>query len=198
MSNSTKPHLENKSHYRNITNSRTLRLLIPLLLMSLIWLQEIVDQLFFGGNWNFAMGRGRPWFHLLASSFSHEDYGHLISNTIIFIPLSWLVLANGLRDFLSVWFCVLSVKILFLVFWTNPAHGLSDICFGLLGYLVIIGFLERRFLTISISFFAIVIFGHYLPSLIPFFSPPGISWIGHFSGFIGGVLGALFIYREPE
>jgi membrane associated rhomboid family serine protease len=27
-----------------------------------------------------------------------------------------------------------------------------------------------------------------LPALVPFLSPPGVSWIGHASGFAGGLL----------
>ena len=197
MSNSQKVDFKNESNGLNTTTCRTFRLLVPLLLISIIWLQELIDQTFFGGHWNFVMGRGQPWFNLFTSSFSHADFGHLISNTIVFIPLSWLVLTKGLRDFLSVWSCVLFAKILFLIFWPNPAHGLSDICFGLFGYLVTIGILERRLLAIGLSIFTVILYGHYLPSLIPFFSPPGVSWIGHFSGFVGGILGALGIYREP-
>jgi membrane associated rhomboid family serine protease len=45
--------------------------------------------------------------------------------------------------------------------------------------------------------FALVAYGGLLPTLLPFLSPPGVSWIGHVSGFLGGVLAALAIHREP-
>jgi membrane associated rhomboid family serine protease len=35
-----------------------------------------------------------------------------------------------------------------------------------------------------------------LPALVPFLSPAGVSWIGHASGFVGGMLAALAIHRE--
>jgi membrane associated rhomboid family serine protease len=35
-----------------------------------------------------------------------------------------------------------------------------------------------------------------LPTLLPFLTPPGVSWIGHVAGFAGGLLAALAIFRE--
>ena len=40
--------------------------------------------------------------------------------------------------------------------------------------------------------------GGVLPSLIPLFSPAGVSWIGHASGFAGGLLAAWAVQRGPE
>jgi len=39
-------------------------------------------------------------------------------------------------------------------------------------------------------------YGGILPSLVPVFSAPGVSWIGHISGFCGGVLAATVTGRE--
>ncbi|MFN9915133.1 MAG: hypothetical protein ACK53L_21270 [Pirellulaceae bacterium] len=47
-----------------------------------------------------------------------------------------------------------------------------------------------------LSLVALVGYGGVLPSLIPLFSPAGVSWIGHLSGFAGGVLAALAVFRE--
>jgi membrane associated rhomboid family serine protease len=47
-----------------------------------------------------------------------------------------------------------------------------------------------------LSLLAVVAFGGMLPALVPFLSPAGVSWIGHASGFVGGMLAALAIYRE--
>jgi membrane associated rhomboid family serine protease len=76
------------------------------------------------------------------------------------------------------------------------SHGLSGVVYGLLGYLLVIGWLEKRPLSIVLSLIALVGYGGVLPSLIPLFSPAGVSWIGHLSGFAGGVLAALAVFRE--
>jgi membrane associated rhomboid family serine protease len=82
-------------------------------------------------------------------------------------------------------------------FWPVGSHGLSGVNYGLLGYLLVIGWLEKRPLSLALSLFALVAYGGLLPTLLPFLSPPGVSWIGHVSGFLGGVLAALAIHREP-
>ena len=174
------------------------RLLLPLGLIGLAWLQELIDQIWFGGNWNFLIGGGYPWWGTFTAPFSHSGFSHLLSNTLVFLPLSWLVLSKGLGDYISVWACVLFVEMFQAFFWATPAHGMSGVVFGLLGYLLIIGFLEKRFLAIFLTFICLGFYGHFLPSLLPWNVPQGISWIGHFSGFIGGLLSAFGIYREPH
>jgi membrane associated rhomboid family serine protease len=82
------------------------------------------------------------------------------------------------------------------LFWHTASHGLSGVVYGLLGYLLLIGWLERRPLSILLSVVALVSYGGLLPSLLPLLSPPGVSWIGHISGFLGGLLAALAIHRE--
>ena len=93
--------------------------------------------------------------------------------------------------------CVLFLGCFEMIFWSNPSHGISGLIFGLLGYLLIIGFLEKRFLAIALSCFCFWVYGHYLPSLLPWNVPQGVSWIGHFGGFVGGLIAAFAIYEEP-
>ncbi|MFM7269030.1 MAG: rhomboid family intramembrane serine protease, partial [Cyanobium sp.] len=83
------------------------------------------------------------------------------------------------------------------LFWPQSSHGLSGVVYGLLGYLLLIGWLERHPCSLLLSLFALVSYGGILPSLLPFLNPPGVSWIGHASGFVGGLLAALAIHREP-
>ncbi|HJN33630.1 MAG TPA: rhomboid family intramembrane serine protease [Prochlorococcus sp.] len=161
--------------------------------MGIAWLQEIIDQLFFSGRWNLPLGPGLPWWGLLTAPFSHAGFGHLISNTVIFIPLSWLVLTKGIRDYIAVLIAVVVMEIPVWLFWPRGSHGMSGILYGLLGYLLLIGFLERRFMAILLSIICLILFGSYLTALIPGVSPAGVSWIGHASGFVGGVFTAFAI-----
>lgn len=78
------------------------RLLLPLALLGLAWSQELVDQLLFAGTWNLPMGPGLPVWRVLTAPFSHAGWAHLISNSLSFLPLSWLVLSRGVRDYLTV------------------------------------------------------------------------------------------------
>ncbi|AFY28168.1 rhomboid family intramembrane serine protease [Cyanobium gracile] len=169
---------------------------LPVLILAVPWAQEIIDQIFFGGRWNLAMVPGGPFLGVLTAPFSHGGFGHLISNSLWFLPLSWLVLAKSRGDYLAVWLGVYATAIPVWLFWHQASHGLSGVIYGLLGYLLLIGWLERRPLSILLSLTALVAYGGALPSLLPFLSPPGVSWIGHASGFAGGVLAALAIHRE--
>jgi membrane associated rhomboid family serine protease len=170
--------------------------LLPLLILAVPWGQEIIDQLLFGGRWNLPMVPGGPFIGVLTAPFSHGGFGHLISNSLWFLPLSWLVLAKSRGDYLAVWLGVYATAIPVWLFWHQASHGLSGVIYGLLGYLLIIGWLERRPLSILISLTALFAYWGALPSLLPFLSPPGVSWIGHASGFAGGMLAALAIHRE--
>lgn len=171
-------------------------LVIPLALLAVAWGQELLDQLVFGGRWNLPMLPGGSFMGVLTAPFSHSGLNHLVGNSLVFLPLSWLVLLRGRRDYLAVWIGVLVAAIPVWLWWPVGSHGLSGVVYGLLGYLLVIGWLEKRPLSIVLSLVALVAYGGVLPSLIPLFSPAGVSWIGHLSGFSGGVLAALAVFRE--
>jgi len=172
------------------------RSLLPVALLAVAWGQELVDQLLFAGRWNLPMvPGGSPW-GILTAPFSHAGFGHLISNSLWFLPLSWLVLLHGRRAYLAVWLGVLALQVPVWLLWSNASHGLSGVNYGLLGYLLLIGWLEKRFSSLLLSAACLLAYGGLLPSLLPFLSPPGVSWIGHASGFAGGLLAAWAIYRE--
>ena len=165
-------------------------LLIPPLLLAIAWMQELVDQLLFGGRWNLPMTPGGSWLGVFTAPFSHSGFGHLLANSLMFLPLSWLVLTKGRRDYLLVWLGVYATAIPVWLLWPRASHGLSGVVYGLLGYLLLIGWLEKRPLSVLLSLLALVCFGGVLPTLLPMFSPVGVSWIGHVSGFAGGALAA--------
>jgi membrane associated rhomboid family serine protease len=164
------------------------RLLLPLLILSVAWVQELIDQLFFAGRWNLPLAQGGPIWGILTAPFSHAGFGHLLSNSLWFLPLSWLVLVHGVRAYLLVWAGVFLASVPVWLFWPTASHGLSGVVYGLLGYLLVIGLVERRPLPIALSLLALTVYGGLLPALVPLFSPPGVSWIGHASGFAGGMV----------
>ena len=171
---------------------------LPLILLGIAWLQELIDQLVFAGRWTLAMGPGTPWWTLFTAPFSHGGSGHLLANSLVFLPLSYLVLARNTRAYVAVWIAVILMEIPVWLFWPVGAHGLSGVVYGLLGYLLLIGFLERRPLAILLSLITLVLFGSALPGLLPWASPAGVSWIGHATGFIAGLITAKVVQKEPQ
>lgn len=173
-------------------------LLIPAAILFIPWTQEVIDQLLFRGNWNLPMVPRGPFIGVLTAPFSHSGLGHLLANSLMFLPLSWLVLTKGRRDYLAVWLGVYATAIPVWLFWPTASHGLSGVVYGLLGYLLLIGWLEKRPLSLLLSVVCLISYGGVLPSLIPLFSPAGVSWIGHASGFGGGVLAAWCVHRSAD
>ncbi|MBM5807274.1 MAG: rhomboid family intramembrane serine protease [Cyanobacteria bacterium M_surface_10_m2_179] len=173
-------------------------LLLPPLILAIPWGQELIDQLLFGGRWNLPMSPGGSFLGVFTAPFSHGDFGHLLANSLMFLPLSWLVLLRGRRDYLAVWLWVYATAIPVWLLWPTASHGLSGVVYGLLGYLLWIGWLEKRPLSLLLSLVGLVGFGGLLPSLIPLLSPAGVSWIGHASGFAGGALAAWSLRRTAH
>jgi membrane associated rhomboid family serine protease len=128
---------------------------------------------------------------ILFAPFLHGDFGHLISNTMPFIVLGWLVMLAETTDILVV--TGLSMLIggvgtwLFGSVGTNHI-GASGVVFGFLGYLLMRGYFDRKISSILISLFVFSIYGTVLFGILP--GKAGISWEGHLFGFLGGVLTA--------
>ena len=175
-----------------------IKLLLPVLLIGIAWGQEIVDQYFMSGNFQLYVSPGGPWWGVITAPFSHSDWGHIIGNTLAFLPLSYLVLANGISHYLAVWTCVILSNFFVLFFWYRGYHGMSSVVYGLVGYLFTIGLVERRFIAIALTILSAVTYGYYLPTLMPGNAPAHISWIAHFGGFVAGIIAALGMFREGK
>jgi membrane associated rhomboid family serine protease len=175
------------------------RFLIPLEILLIPWAQESLDTLVFQGRWNLVIYprsvEGIPGIFL--SAFSHSGWGHLIGNSIAFAIFSWLILAKSTKDF---W-------ITFLLGWVGggfacwllgpqAAHGLSGVVYTLFGYLLVIGWLEKRFLPLLLSAFVVFNFSYFVWGVFPMDSR--IAWWGHLFGFLLGVFSAYGVYREPK
>jgi membrane associated rhomboid family serine protease len=95
------------------------RFWFPVLLLGMAWCQELVDQLLFSGQWNLPMGPGLPIWGVITAPFSHSGFAHLISNSVVFLPLSWLVLTRGIKDYLAVWASVITINIPVALAWPS-------------------------------------------------------------------------------
>ncbi len=157
-------------------------LLLPLVLLGIAWLQESLDQLLFGGRWALPMVHGGPFWGVLTAPFSHSDWSHLVSNSLWFLPLSYLVLLNGVRAYVAVWIGVYATAAMVWLWLPVASHGLSGVVYGLLAYLLLIGWLEKRPLSV------ICVYGGLCLQS---------AWIGHLSGFVGGLLASQWVALLP-
>ena len=129
----------------------------------------------------------------------HVDLEHLVANSIPFLILGALVLLRGVVEFLFV--VVTSLFVAGLGTWLFGAGGAqhvgaSGIVFGLFGYLVFRTAFDRRWSSAAITLVVAVAYGTaMLYALIP---AQGISWSGHFFGFLGGVFAARLRYPSVQ
>ncbi len=162
--------------------------------------QEVIDW-FLGGSLNQYGIRPRTVDGLRGiplAPFLHGDFAHLISNTVPFIVLGWLILLEGVGRFIVVYITTSVVAGLgtWLIGSGNTVHiGASGVVFGFLGYLLLSGVFRTSIKSISISIIVGALYGGCLFGVLP--GRPGISWEGHLFGFLGGILAARFNRKKP-
>lgn len=135
---------------------------------------------------------------IVPAAFLHSGWEHVASNTLPLLVLGFIAALGGIRRFAAVALTVIVVSGLG-VWLTAPPNtvtlGASGVVFGLFGYLLVRGFVDRRPLDIVVGVVIAVVYGSLLWGVLP--TDSGISWQGHLFGLIGGV-GAAFVFRRPR
>ena len=128
---------------------------------------------------------------ILCSPFLHGNHRHLFANTG---ALFALLLAAFTFSRKLTWMALIIIALvgggLVWVFGTaNTVHiGASGLIFGLIGFLMFIGFFRREWAALFVSLAVFLLYGSALLSLLSVV--PGVSWSGHFFGFLAGVMAA--------
>jgi membrane associated rhomboid family serine protease len=158
------------------------------------WILEIIDQVFLHNSLNNLGIQPRTIIGLrgiIFAPFLHGNFTHLISNTIPFLILGWLVMVQEIKDFWFVTFITMLVGGggIWLFGAPNSVHiGASILIFGYLGFLLFRGYFQRNIRSISVSLLVTFLYGSLVWGVLP--SDPRISWQGHLFGFIGGFIAA--------
>ncbi|HSH03942.1 MAG TPA: rhomboid family intramembrane serine protease [Anaerolineae bacterium] len=169
-----------------------------------MWVLEIIDFILF----TFSLDRfgiaPRSLIGLrgiFLAPFLHIGFSHLISNTIPFLALGWLVMLRSLSDFVNVSIITAIISGLGVWLFASPqtVHlGASGLIFGYLGYLLLRGYFERSLVAIALALITTFFYGGILRGILP--QSAGISWQAHLFGFIGGSIAAYLLtkYRPTE
>ncbi len=166
--------------------------------IALLWIVWLVNAALLGGSL-LAFGilprttRGlagiplHPLLHADSVHLMHNSLGLLLFGTLAYLKEEsdfWLVLVIGtFAGGLAVWLL------------GRPAiHiGASGVVFAFFGYLVSVGWFERRIGTLILSIVLFLGWGSVLLGVLPL--QRGISWEGHLFGFAAGVFAAWSLSR---
>ncbi|MFG2760089.1 rhomboid family intramembrane serine protease [Streptomyces wuyuanensis] len=134
---------------------------------------------------------------VVPASFLHFGFGHLASNTVPLLVFGFLAALGGIRRFLAVAALIIVADGIGVWLISPPGSntaGASGLVFGLFGYLVVRGFVDRRPLDIGVGLLIGAIWGS---SILLGLSPAntGVSWQGHLIGLVAGVVAA-FVFRR--
>ncbi len=159
-------------------------------MVALLWGIEVADTLSHHLLDNLGAIRPRTQIGLaqiFSAPFLHGGWQHLIGNTMALIPLGLLMLVQ--RAFVPV--MMVSIVVGGLGTWafgSGPTLGFSGVLFGFMGFLLARGIYTRKPLAIAISLITLSYFGGMAAyNLLPH---EGVSWAGHFWGFVGGLVAA--------
>lgn len=173
--------------------------LLPFYILAIPWAQEIIDQIFFGGGWNLPLQPRtlEGLVGIFTAAFSHSGFPHLIGNSIAFVLFSWFILAKSKRDYWITFFIgwLGGGAVAWLV-GPSPVHGLSGVVYTLFGYLLMIGWFEKRVVPLLISVFVLLNYGAFIWGVLP--TQPLVAWWGHLIGLLLGLFAAYGVYREPS
>lgn len=136
----------------------------------------------------------RRWYGLeglVTLPLLHGSFGHLFSNSVsLFVLLALLVATERAAWPLVGLTHLFGASLLWLV-GRNANHiGASGLVFGLIGLLVVRGFLKRELVAIAVAVLVGILFGGTLLSGIVPLRTDNVSWDGHLCGFLGGVAAA--------
>ncbi|MFE7616286.1 rhomboid family intramembrane serine protease [Streptomyces sp. NPDC057496] len=168
--------------------------------VALLWLLEVVDAATGHALDGFGIEprRAAELLDVVPASFVHFGFDHVASNSVPLLVLGFLAALGGIRQFAAVAAMIVVVDGLG-VWLVSPEHsntaGASGLVFGLFGYLLVRGFVDRRFLDVVVGLAVGATWGS---SILLGISPANtsVSWQGHLFGLVAGVAAAFVLRRD--
>ncbi|MFJ9540599.1 rhomboid family intramembrane serine protease [Streptomyces sp. NPDC101225] len=169
--------------------------------VALLWLLEVVDVLSGHALDRLGITPREPseLVDVVPAAFIHFGFAHVAANSVPLLVMGFLAALGGLRRFAVL--CLAIIVADGLGVWLiAPAHsntaGASGLIFGLFGFLLVSGFVERRPLGVLVGLLVGAVWGG---SILLGLSPlqTGVSWQGHLIGLAAGVATAFWFGRRP-
>lgn len=154
-----------------------------------MWVVELVDAIVLGDRLQ-RLGIGPRTIEGLIgiplAPLLHADWGHLVSNSVPFVALGWLVGLRGLPHWLAVTAAGVAVGggLTWLLAGGTNHIGASGVVFAYFGALLGGAYYDRRPALLAPALVALFLYGGMLAGIVP---QDAISWEGHLFGMVAGV-----------
>lgn len=134
---------------------------------------------------------------VLFSPLLHGSWEHLISNTIPFLILGFLLIYTyrkvAFKAFVFIW---LASGVMVWLTGRDSYHiGASNIVYGFAFFIFFSGIFRKDIQSVVLSLFVVFVYGSIVWGILPV--RPEISWEGHLMGGMSGAFIA-FIYRRVD
>jgi len=126
---------------------------------------------------------------ILFSPFLHNDFSHLCANSgALFVLLTVsLTYSRKLTAMALIYITIIGGGLVWLFGSPGSLHiGASGVIFGLIAFLIFSGWSHQNLKAIVVSLVVCFFYGGALLSLLVVL--PGVSWSGHFFGFVSGIV----------
>ena len=173
-------------------------LFIPFLFLLLMWLVKVIEV-----NFQISFVRYGVFPQtsdglkgILFSPFIHKDFTHLINNSYPILILGGMLFAiyRKIAIQLFVWLFFIAGFWLWIIGRPSFHIGASGFIYALASFLLVSGIIRKNPRLTAVSMLVIFLYGSMIWGLLPTKKP--ISWEGHLSGFIAGILVAIFYRNE--
>ncbi|WP_440880432.1 rhomboid family intramembrane serine protease [Tenacibaculum sp. C7A-26P2] len=172
-------------------------IIVPIVFVLIIW-TIYWFEIKFGFNFNKYGVYPRSFKGLrgvLFSPFIHSGVSHLFNNSVPLFVLASLTLYfyKEVAVKIFIYGGLLTGFLTWLIGRESNHIGASGIVYLLFSFIFFSGIIKRHFRLVAVSLVVIFLYGSMIWYVFPI--KEGISWEGHLSGFIVGVIFA-FIYRK--
>jgi membrane associated rhomboid family serine protease len=133
---------------------------------------------------------------IFSSPFLHFSWDHIEGNSGPLFVFGLLVAYRGVKKFLGVTLIVAVTSGLAVWLFQGGNEltvGASGLIFGYFGYVLSRGVFDRNLIDVLTALVMALSYAYILTVAIP--GTPGVSWIGHLGGLIGGIASG-WIFRS--